>query len=299
MKNLAADARSRSAWSVPRINRTLYFVIALVALCHVTARANPSLPGQIAGTVLDQTGASVGGASVILFGAAGLEAQRSLTDSGGHFTLDKVVAADYVLSVRKNGFRELRRVLRVTPGETLQLEFQLNVASIFETVTVTPARGQPLEVFHVPQSPVVVTQEEMARHYANILPQALRDTPGVHIQQTTSGQGSPFVRGLTGQQVLHLINGVHFNNATFRPGANQYTALIDHDFADRIEVVRGPGSTQYGSDSLGGTINVLTRPPKGSDSFGFHGNVNTYFASADLSVGLSANVTGGSDRWGF
>jgi hemoglobin/transferrin/lactoferrin receptor protein len=56
------------------------------------------------------------------------------------------------------------------------------------------------------------------------LPLALRDVPGVHIQQTTSGQGSPFVRGLTGQQVVHLINGVRFNNSTFRPGANQYTA---------------------------------------------------------------------------
>src|ERR1044071_6413185 len=99
---------------------------------------NSSLAGQIAGLVLDQSGACVGGASVILFGAAGLEAQRSLTDQRGRFTLEKVMAADYVLSVQKNGFRELRRVLHVTPGETLQLEFQLNVASIFETVTVTP-----------------------------------------------------------------------------------------------------------------------------------------------------------------
>ena len=295
MKILATEAVSRSVWSVPRI----VILITLAAFCHITAGANPSLSGQVAGTVLDQTGASVNGASVILFGAAGLEAQRSLTDQRGHFTLDKVVAADYVLSVQKNGFRELRRVLRVTPGETLQLEFQLNVASIFETVTVTPARGQPQEVFHVPQSPVVVTQEEMSRHYANILPQALRDVPGVHIQQTTSGQGSPFVRGLTGQQVVHLINGVRFNNSTFRPGANQYTALIDQDFADRVEVVRGPGSTQYGSDSLGGTINVLTQSAQGADSFGIHGHVNTYFASADLSAGLSTNISGGSENWGF
>jgi len=295
MKILATEAPSRSVWSVSRIN----LVIALVALFRITAGANPSLSGQIAGTVLDQTGASVGGASVILFGAAGLEAQRSLTDQRGHFTLEKVVATDYVVSVQKSGFRELRRVLRVTPGETLQLELQLNVASIFETVTVTPARGQPQEVFHVPQSPVVVTQEEMSRRYANILPQALRDVPGVHIQQTTSGQGSPFVRGLTGQQVLHLINGVRFNNSTFRPGANQYTALIDQDFADRVEVVHGPGSTQYGSDSLGGTINVLTQSPQGADGFGIHGHVNTYFASADLSAGLSTNLTGSSENWGF
>jgi outer membrane receptor protein involved in Fe transport len=266
--------------------------------CHLT-HARSSLSGDIVGTVSDQTGASVGGASVILLGVAGLEAQRSLTDQRGHFALEKVVAADYVVLVRKHGFREQRRVLHVAPGESLQLEFQLNVASIFETVTVTPARGQPLEVFHVPQSPVVVTQEELSRHYANILPQALRDAPGVHIQQTTSGQGSPFVRGLTGQQVLHLINGVRFNNATFRPGANQYTALIDQDFADRVEVVHGPGSTQYGSDSLGGTINVLTRPAQGADTFGLHGHVNTYFASGDLSAGLSTTLTGSSNNWGF
>src|SRR5215218_1751354 len=302
MKVMVAEAWSRYAWSVSRLNRSLVSVLAVAALtllCQTNTHARSSLAGQVAGTVVDQTGASVGGAWVVLFGAAGIEAQRSLTDQRGQFTLDKVIAADYIVSIQKNGFRELRRVLHVVPGESVQLQFQLNVASIFESVTVTPARGQPQEVFDVPQSPVVITEAEMARRYANILPQALRDVPGVHIQQTTAGQGSPFVRGLTGQQVLHLINGVRFNNSTFRPGANQYTALIDQDFADQVEVVRGPGSTQYGSDSLGGTINVLTRTPHGSNSFGIQGNVNTYFASADLSAGLSTTSSGGSSNWGF
>lgn len=299
MKINAAEARSRSVWSAPRLNRNPYFALALFALsafCHSTVHASSS---KISGTVVDQTGLTVNGASVVLFGAAGLEAQRALTDQRGHFAIDNVTAADYVVSVQKSGFREVRRVLHLTAGETLQLEFQLNVASIFETVTVTPGRGQPQELFDVPQSSVVVTDDELARHYANILPQALRDVTGVHIQQTTSGQGSPFVRGLTGQQVLHLINGVRFNNATFRPGANQYTALIDQDFADRVEVVRGPGSTQYGSDSLGGTINVLTRSTQGFDDSGLHGYVNTYFASADLSAGVSTSISGGSSDWGF
>ena len=301
MKILAAEAWSGSVWSVSRRNRIFVFELAILVLfvSHTAVRANSSLSGQVAGTVIDQTGATVGNASVVLFGVAGLETQRATTDQRGRFTLDKVLAADYVVAVQKNGFREVRRVLHVAGGENLQLEFQLKVASIFETVTVTPGRGLPQEVFQVPQSPVVVTEDEIARRYANILPQALRDVPGVHIQQTTAGQGSPFVRGLTGQQVLHLINGVRFNNATFRPGANQYTALIEHDFADRIEVVRGPGSTQYGSDSLGGTINVLTRTPRGSDSFELQGNVNTYFTSADLSAGLSTTISGGSSNWGF
>ena len=290
----------RSVRSLPRIIRTLFCaLVALASLAHSDTFANSSPSAEIAGVVVDQTGATVGGASVVLIGVAGVEAQRSLTDQSGRFKLEKVLATDYVVSVHKSGFREVRRVLHLTPGDTVQLQFQLNVASIFETVTVTPARGQPLELFNVPQAPEVVTETEIARHAANVLPQALRDVPGVHIQQTTSGQGSPFVRGLTGQQVVHLINGVRFNNSTFRPGANQYTALIDHDFADRIEVVRGPGSTQYGSDSLGGTINVLTRAPKGTDSLDVRGDVHTFFASADLSAGISTNISGGTNDWGF
>src|SRR5215218_4659135 len=142
MKVMVAEAWSRYAWSVSRLNRSLVSVLAVAALtllCQTNTHARSSLAGQVAGTVVDQTGASVGGAWVVLFGAAGLEAQRSLTDQRGHFTLDKVIAADYVVSVQKNGFRELRRVLHVIPGETVQLQFQLNVASIFERYSHTRA----------------------------------------------------------------------------------------------------------------------------------------------------------------
>lgn len=277
----------------------VFVLMVLIGVWQTPARANTAASAHVAGTVTDQTGATIDGAWVVLIGTAGLEAQRVLTDQRGRFTLDKVIATDYVVSVQKSGFREVRRVLHLAPGANLNLEFKLSIASIFENVTVTPGRGQPQALFDVPQSPDVITSTEIAQRPATILPHALRDVPGVHIQQTTSGQGSPFIRGLTGQQVLNLVNGVRFNNATFRPGANQYTALIEHDFADRIEVVRGPGSTQYGSDSLGGTVNVLTRAPIVSDTFAVQGNVNTFFASADLSAGVSTTISGGTNNWGF
>jgi outer membrane receptor for Fe3+-dicitrate len=257
------------------------YLLTFIFLLPFSAPANggdPNPLSQISGSVVDQTGAQVSGASVVLLGAAGTEAQRSVTDQQGRFEMERVSAADYVIAVHKNGFREVRRVLHVNGGEMLQLEFQLNVAPIFETVTVTPTRGQPQDVSQATQSQDVLTSEEMMRRPATILPQALRDVTGVHVQQTTSGQGSPFVRGLTGMQVLHLINGVRFNNSTFRPGANQYTALIDQYATDRVEIVRGPGSTQYGSDSLGGTINVLTRPVENLDrlnNVATHGSFNT------------------------
>lgn len=294
------EAAWRSVCTAKAFAQTKLIAFSLLLLLAVSAKANSPAPlGQISGTVVDQTGASVNGANVVLLGPAGSETQRSVTDQRGRFSMDRVLAADYVVSVQKNGFREVRRAVHVSGGETLQVQFQLNVAPILETVTVTPTRGQPQDVSQATQAQEVVNAEEMSWRAANILPQALRDVPGVHLQQTTSGQGSPFVRGLTGQQVLHLINGVRFNNSTFRPGANQYTALIDQHAADRVEVVRGPGSTQYGSDSLGGTINVLTRPIKDFDTFTTQGNFNTFFMSADLSGGAAATISGGADKWGF
>src|SRR5215510_156524 len=107
MRISATEAGSRSVWSVSRCNRLLVFVLAVLVfsfVCHSTALANSLPSGQVAGTVTDQTGATVGGASVVLFGVAGLEAQRATTDQRGHFTLEKVFAADYVVSVQKNGF---------------------------------------------------------------------------------------------------------------------------------------------------------------------------------------------------
>jgi outer membrane receptor protein involved in Fe transport len=278
---------------------SLLTLLFLLPFSTYASGDNSSLLSQISGTVVDQTGAGVAGASVVLLGAAGTEAQRSVTDQNGRFEMERVPTADYVIAVHKNGFREVRRVLHVNGGEMVQLQFQLNVAPIVETVTVTPTRGQPQDVSQATQSQEVLTNDEMMLRPAYLMPQTLRDVTGVHVQQTTSGQGSPFVRGLTGMQVLHLINGVRFNNSTFRPGANQYTALIDQYATDRVEIVRGPGSTQYGSDSLGGTINVLTQPVQAIDRFGTHGSFNTFFASADLSVGAAATVSSGGDNWGF
>lgn len=59
------------------------------------------------------------------------------------------------------------------------------------------------------------------------LPEALRELPGVNVQKTSNGQGSPFIRGFTGFRNLALIDGIRFNNSIFREGPNQYWNTID------------------------------------------------------------------------
>lgn len=85
-------------------------------------------------------------------------------------------------------------------------------------------------------------------------PDALRWEPGVYVQQTGHGQGSAYIRGLTGQQTVLLYDGIRLNNATFRQGPNQYFFTVDSRTISSIEVIRGSASVVYGSDALGGVI---------------------------------------------
>ncbi len=125
------------------------------------------------------------------------------------------------------------------------------------TIVVTAERREATEL-ETTQHVSVVTAEEIRSQGGDTTPDALSEEPGVWVQKTALGHGSPFIRGLTGKQVLILVDGVRFNNSTFRFGPNQYLNTIDPSIIDRIEIVRGPGSAMYGSDALGGVINIIT-----------------------------------------
>ena len=91
------------------------------------------------------------------------------------------------------------------------------------------------------------------------VPEALEHVPGVLVQKTAYGHGSPFVRGFTGRQNLLLFDGVRINNSTFRSGPVQYWNTFDPWGLDHLELVKSQGSVLYGSDAIGGTLNALSR----------------------------------------
>lgn len=126
---------------------------------------------------------------------------------------------------------------------------------------------------------------ELKRQGLDQTPDLLATQPGVLVQKTNHGGGSAFLHGLTGKQILLLVDGVRMNNSLYRFGPHQYLNTIDPYNIDAIEVVHGPTSVLYGSDALGGTINVLTRQPQRySDSQPYGMGVGAGGASADRSV---------------
>lgn len=114
--------------------------------------------------------------------------------------------------------------------------------------------------------------------------------PNILVQATTTAQVSPFLRGLTGYQVLNLVDGVRYNNATFRSGPNQYLALLEPSQSRAIEAVLGPAAAEFGSDALGGVIQVLTPSAKFADSPELHGSFELIGATADLSMAANGQL---------
>ncbi len=107
---------------------------------------------------------------------------------------------------------------------------------------------------HADRASSVVTRRDLEERLPRSAPDALRFEPGVYVQQTAHGQGSPYVRGLTGQQTIMMFDGIRLNNSTFRQGPNQYFFTIDSRTVQKLEVLRGSASTRYGSDAMGGAL---------------------------------------------
>jgi hemoglobin/transferrin/lactoferrin receptor protein len=136
----------------------------------------------------------------------------------------------------------------------------VNQITLLNEIVVTANRSKNQE-FQTPNSIKVLNKKYLESQAPRTTPEALFGINGVFIQKTNHGGGSPFVRGLTGNQTLLLVDGIRLSNSTFRYGPNQYLNTIDPFSIDRIEVLKGSGSVQYGSDALGGTIQVFTAEP--------------------------------------
>ncbi|HBZ20113.1 MAG TPA: TonB-dependent receptor [Bacteroidales bacterium] len=121
--------------------------------------------------------------------------------------------------------------------------------------------------------------------------EALNLAPGVFVQKTNHGGGSPFIRGLTGNQTLLLIDGIRLSNSTMRYGPNQYFNTIDVFSLDRIEVLRGSGSVQYGSDAIGGTVQAFSHELTNAEKADWGGSLLTRIATQSMEQSLHAGLS--------
>lgn len=146
-------------------------------------------------------------------------------------------------------------------AQQLSAETKDTSGRFLSEVVVTAQRKQQQNLL-VPFSVDILSQQSITELNPRTTPEALMAMNGVFVQKTNHGGGSPFVRGVTGNQTLILVDGIRLNNSTFRYGPNQYLNTIDPCTIKRIEVAKGTGSVQYGTDAIGGVVHVITREPQ-------------------------------------
>ena len=184
-----------------------------------------------------------------------------------------------------------------------------------DSITVTSTRGVASDLSRVAATVSVITSEELEQQNAKDIKDALRYEPGVEVRRSvyrvggvtgasaTTGRGGNEginIRGLDGNRVLLLEDGVSlprgFSQGTLSAGRGAYT---DTDLYQRIEILRGPASSMYGSDGLTGVVNFVTKDPQQLlDTFG----KSSYFAfrpsydSSDSSYGATGTMAFGNER---
>lgn len=164
----------------------------------------------------------------------------------------------------------------------------------------TPSRvvESQLEVPYVVENLSATTLLERS---VRSVPEAFEQTPGVLVQKTAHGQGSPFIRGFTAYHDLFLIDGIRLNNSVFRSGPNQYWNTVDSQGLSRLELVKSQGSVLFGSDAVGGTLQAMTRRPQYAEQGGFAGgrSYSRYSTGEDSFIQRSEYSISEAGKYGF
>ena len=129
------------------------------------------------------------------------------------------------------------------------------------TVVVT-ASGNEQDIKDAPASISVITQQELRQRPTHELAELLASVEGVTLNRSANGTPTIQMRGFDQAYTLMLIDGKRVNSSTsmFRGGSAYDSGWVPLDDIERVEVVRGPMSSLYGADAIGGVVNIITKP---------------------------------------
>ena len=276
-------------------------VLALALAATLLAGQSSPAPA-ITGTVRDDTGQAVVGATVLARTPAGAE-QRTVSGGDGRFSLPGSSAVPVTIVVVAPGFGETRHEI-AAGGSTENLDLVLHPAALSETVSVTAYRV-PQRLQDVAASVNVLSQEDIRRSPAVVADDVLRQVPTFSLFRRTSSLAShPTAQGVSLRGIgpsgvsrtLVLLDGVPFNDPF---GGWVYWTRVPLNSADSIEVVDSASSSLYGNYAMGGVINIITARPsrRTLDLKGQYGNRNTPkfdFMASDIWGKVGVIVDGAS-----
>ena len=170
-------------------------------------------------------------------------------------------------------------------NKIIQLQFK---SELLNEVFLSATKGKE-NISRIAEQVAVVSGKEIQNSTPQTSADMLAGIPGVKVQKTQFGGGSPVLRGMEANRILLVVDGVRMNNAIYRKGHLQNSITVSPNMLEKTEVIFGPSSVIYGSDALGGVIHYYTRMPKTSEKT----MVNAEFMSRIGTVNNEFTVQGG------
>jgi iron complex outermembrane receptor protein len=241
--------------------------------------------------ITDSDGRALPGATVVLATAS----RECVTDAAGLCRFEGLSAGTYDVAVRLSGFIGARASSTVTDGGVASIPVALSAPVHFsESLTVSPTSRDTFESY---QPATVLGGEDLDQHLAPTLGETLGTQVGVNVRAFGPGPSRPVIRGLDGDRVLVLENGARTGDLSSQSA--DHGVNLDPASATKIEVVRGPATLLYGSNALGGVVNIVsddipTKPVKGTK-----GALTLQGGTANDEAAGAGNITGGTGPWAF
>lgn len=278
---------------VRRFVSALFFLAVFPFSAPLLAQTTSPKPAaqSVSGRLTDANSAGIAGATLTLIARDNRWRTTTVSGSDGAYRFDRLAAGEYLLEIRAGGFAQTVKAV-TSPG---QFDFALQVAAVNEAVVVTAA-GTAQSVDEVSKAVTVIGAPQLELRNEFSVAEALRVVPGVRVTQ----QGGPGafariqIRGQRSYDTSILVDGLRFRDGADTQGsANGYLNELQIVNCERIEVLRGSGSSLYGSNAIGGVVNLVTDQGGGA----LRGQVQLEGGSLGLLRGRG-NVAGGalSDR---
>jgi outer membrane receptor protein involved in Fe transport len=214
--------------------------------------------------------------------------RQAVREDGARVRIGRVVSADEVVAPDR-----IARRIEVSAAAAADLgQAGTRVAHQLSAINVTATR-EDLSVFRTATPVTVLDRHALRVRGVNGIVDVFREIKGLDVEGVGANQRRPLIRGLQGQRILLLEDGLRLNNSRRRQDSGELPALVDVTGIERIEVVRGASSVLYGSDAIGGVLNVVTRTPEYGPGGGrISGSAGYRFSTVDRQSRVQGSVSG-------
>jgi hemoglobin/transferrin/lactoferrin receptor protein len=169
-------------------------------------------------------------------------------------------------------------------------------AEMLDEIVLSASKGEEKRS-RIAEQVAITSKEEIKRLAPQTSADLLANLPGVRVQKSQFGGGSPVLRGMEANRVLLVVDGVRMNNAIYRMGHLQNSITVSPNIIERTEVIFGPSSVVYGSDALGGVVHYYTKTPKISNKKEVNTAVYSRFSTINSEFTTEGNIELRNKKW--